>query len=255
MPEGPSILILKELVQSFRLEGKEITEVYGNTGIDKERLLHQKILSFKSWGKHFLICFKDFSLRIHLMLFGTYRINGNKGIPVTIGFIVGNTELNFYNCVPKLIEGNLDWTYNWAVDVLSDRWDPKAALKKIEQKGNAFVCDVLLDQDTFAGIGNIIKNEVLYRIGIHPLSKVKYLSREQLKLLIKEARNYSFDFLRWKKENTLKKHWLIYSKESCPLKHEVVKLSLGKSHRMSYFCELCQKLYSDAHQLKVPFNK
>lgn len=31
-------------------------------------------------------------------------------------------------------------------------------------------CDALLNQDLFAGSGNIIKNEVLFRIGVHPWS-------------------------------------------------------------------------------------
>ena len=30
------------------------------------------------------------------------------------------------------------------------------------------VCDALLDQTVFAGVGNIIKNEVLFRTGVHP---------------------------------------------------------------------------------------
>jgi len=52
-----------------------------------------------------------------------------------------------------------------------------------------------LDQNIFAGVGNIIKNEVLFRICVHPGSKVGKLPAKQLNALVKEARNYSFDFL------------------------------------------------------------
>ena len=76
MPEGPSIVILKELVQPFK--GKKILKVEGNSKLDIQRLHGQKILDFKSWGKHFLICFKNFTVRIHFMLFGSYRINEQK---------------------------------------------------------------------------------------------------------------------------------------------------------------------------------
>ena len=76
MPEGPSIVLLKEEVQQFA--GKKIVEVSGNSKIDLQRLAGQKIISFKSWGKHFLICFKGFFLRVHFLMFGTYRINEKK---------------------------------------------------------------------------------------------------------------------------------------------------------------------------------
>ncbi|MEO8762907.1 MAG: DNA-formamidopyrimidine glycosylase family protein [Ginsengibacter sp.] len=77
MPEGPSIVILKELAEPFR--GKKIVKVEGNAKLDIRRLNGGKILDFKSWAKHFLICFKNFTVRIHLMMFGSYRINEQKG--------------------------------------------------------------------------------------------------------------------------------------------------------------------------------
>lgn len=73
MPEGPSIIILKEAVQPFKR--KKIIEVSGNSKTDIRRLKGQTIYDFRSWGKHFLTCFKTFTVRIHFMLFGSYRIN------------------------------------------------------------------------------------------------------------------------------------------------------------------------------------
>jgi endonuclease-8 len=58
MPEGPSIVILKESVCQFR--GKKIFSVEGNSKLDIQRMSGEKILDFKSWGKHFIICFKKF---------------------------------------------------------------------------------------------------------------------------------------------------------------------------------------------------
>jgi len=139
----------------------------------------------------------------------------------------------------------LDEAYDWEADVLSDLWNPKAAQLKLKEKGDALVCDILLDQNIFAGVGNIIKNEMLYRIGIHPLSTVGALPPVKLKSLIKEARLYSFDFLKWKKEYTLKKHWLINTKKICPLGHPVFKDYLGKTKRRTFWCIRCQKLYVD----------
>jgi formamidopyrimidine-DNA glycosylase len=69
MPESPSIVLLKGEVLQFT--GKKIIAVSGNSKIDQARLLNQKIIAFKSWGKHFLICFKEFTLRIHYLMFGS----------------------------------------------------------------------------------------------------------------------------------------------------------------------------------------
>ena len=77
-------------------------------------------------------------------------------------------------------------------------------------------CDALLDQDIFAGVGNIIKNEVLFRIRLHPLSTVGAMPAPKLRALVEQARTYSFDFLEWKKQYVLKKHWLAHAKPTCP---------------------------------------
>ncbi|MEH3115675.1 DNA-formamidopyrimidine glycosylase family protein [Pedobacter terrae] len=244
MPEGPSIVILKDLIKELHLGKPEVLEVTGNVkNLDKDRLLHQKVADFKSWGKHFLICFHDFTVRIHFMLFGSYLINARKKTPLKLGLVFKQDELNFYTCKADLLEGNVSEHYSWENDVMADEWDSHVAIKKLKEKPQALVCDVLLDQQIFSGVGNIIKNEVLYRTRIHPLAKIENLSPAKLKALVNEARNYSFDFLKWKKENMLSKHWEIYNQQTCPLKHQVLKKELGKTHRQTYFCENCQILF------------
>lgn len=241
MPEGPSIVILKEQVQQLHLEGTKVIAVLGNTSIDAARMSGKTLLAFRSWGKHFLICFEGFSLRVHFMMFGTYRINERKETPVRLSLIFKNAELNFYTCSLKFIEGNPDDTYDWSADVMSDQWKPRLARKKIKQKEESLICDILLDQNIFSGVGNIIKNEVLYRTRVHPLTKVNALSSVKLSALIKEARQYSFDFLEWKKAYVLKKHWLVHTKKVCPVGHPIEKLYLGKTNRRTFFCSICQK--------------
>lgn len=244
MPEGPSIVILRELAEALQLEGKKIITAEGNAKtLDIDRLNGEKLIGFKSWGKHFLICFKDFTVRIHLLMFGSYRFNERKDSPVRLRLSFKEAELNFYTCSVKLLEGKAEEHYDWGGDVMSEKWDSKAAAKKLKLTPEMLVCDALLDQDIFGGVGNIIKNEVLYRIGVLPQNKVGDLPPAKLKLLIKEAQQYSFDFLKWKKENTLKSHWLIHTKKKCAKGHVVKKEYLGKTKRRSFFCTTCQKLY------------
>lgn len=188
MPEGPSIIILKEILDELELKGQHVKGVSGNTKIDSQRMLNQQVLDIKSWGKQFLICFNGFSLRVHFLLFGTYRINERK------------------DSMPKL--------------------------------------RLNFDQDIFAGVGNIIKNEVLFRIKVHPASLIGALSQNKIISMIEEARTYSFEFLEWKKEYTLKAHWLEHTKKTCPRCHiPFHKEYLGKTNRRSYFCTNCQELY------------
>jgi len=242
MPEGPSIVILKEEVQPFI--GKKIIKVEGNSKQDIQRLAGQKIQDFKSWGKHFLICFKSFAVKIHFMLFGSYKINEQKDRAPRLRLLFEKGEINFYACSVKFIEKNLDEVYDWKADVMSDAWDPKAAKKKLEEIPDALVCDALLNQNIFAGVGNIIKNEVLFRMRLHPESRVGDLPVKKINELIKEARNYSCEFLDWKKKYVLRKHWLAHTKTTCPrCNTPITKKYLGKTNRRSFYCNNCQVMY------------
>jgi endonuclease-8 len=245
MPEGPSIVIIKELVQQFK--GKKILEASGNAKIDMTLLAGQPIRDFKSWGKHFLICLPKLTLRIHFLMFGSYSIDEqtkpDPRLRLHLKFRKGS--LYFYTCSIRLIEGDPNEVYDWSGDVMNDKWDPAKARKKLRAMPDALVCDALLDQNVFAGVGNIIKNEVLFRIGVHPESRIGSLPPRKLTALIKEARNYSFDFLKWKKEFELKKHWLVYAKKTCPGSGKpVVKVPrLGKTQRRTFYCVDRQVLY------------
>jgi endonuclease VIII len=244
MPEGPSIVILKEQASVF--EGRKIARVAGNTTIAKERLQGRKIEQLRSWGKHFLVDLGAFSLRVHFLMFGSYRINERKEDRperLSLGFARG-AELNLYSCSVRFIEEPLEDVYDWRADVMSDQWDPALARKRLRAAPDTLACDALLNQDWFAGVGNIIKNEVLFRIHVHPLSTVGALPPRQLQQLVREARQYSFDFLEWKKAYVLKKHWLAHTKRICPrCDSPFVKAHLGTTNRRSFFCEHCQVLY------------
>jgi len=243
MPEGPSIGILKE--ETLHFKGKKVLEVRGNAKIDLQRMQGKKLEDIKTWGKHFLLCFDGFYLRIHLLLFGTYRIDEAKETPPRLHLRFSNGELNFYACSVRLVEGRPEDTYDWKVDTLSDAWDPAKALRAVKKNAEEMVCDILLDQDIFAGSGNIVKNEVLFRIKVHPETLVGALPLKKKKELVAETRIYVGDFYRWKKNYELKKHWQAHRKTHCPDCRSKLKLKVtGKRKRRSFFCGHCQILYA-----------
>jgi len=245
MPEGPSIVLLKE--ETVQFTGEEILAVEGNTSIDKERLLHQKVLAFKSWGKHFLICFEGFTLRVHFLLFGSYRINEPKpDRPVRLHLKFRNGEINLYTCSLRFLEGDVNSHYDWSVDVMNDSWNSANARKKLKSRPDAMICDALLEQDVFAGVGNIIKNEILYRVQVHPESRVGSIPPAKLNRLVGETRIYSFEFLNWKRNYELRKHWLSHNQKTCTRCNlSFVRKQTGLKKRRSFICDNCMKLYAD----------
>jgi endonuclease-8 len=249
MPEGPSLVILAEEVRRF--QGKKILRARGNTRIDIRRLVGKRP-RFRTWGKHFLIDAGEVALRIHFLMFGSYVIDGRKPRPVRLGLVFPNGEINFYSCAIRELEGKIEDLYDWRTDVMSDEWSPARALRKLRATPNALACDALLNQDVFAGVGNIIKNEVLFRIRLHPLSTVGAMPAAKLRELVREARVYSFQFLEWKKAYVLRKHWLAHTKRTCPRCNiPFVKAKLGETHRRSFFCERCQKRYGASRPRKT----
>lgn len=244
MPEGPSIVIAKEFISSF--SGKTIVEASGNAGIDMTLLTGRKIIAIRTWGKHLLIVLKNTTVRIHFLMFGSYSVNeqirADRSVRLRLKF--KKDVLYFYTCAVKLLEGDADELYDWEADVMSDHWNAAKARKKLKKMPEVMVCDALLDQEIFAGVGNIIKNEVLYRIRLHPETLLGDVPPRMLTSLINEARNYSFDFLKWKKAYELKKHWLIYTKKKCKrCDSPAIKEYTGTTKRRTFFCENCQKRY------------
>lgn len=243
MPEGPSIVILKEAIARFNR--KKISKASGTATIDLKRLNNKTIRQIKTWGKHLLICFDGFFIRIHLLMFGTYFIDSKKPGPPRLGLVFKNGQLNFYTCAVKLTEGSPDEVYDWSADVMNTKWDGKKATGKLRELQAAFICDVLLDQEIFSGVGNIIKNEILFACRIHPRSLAGKIPAAKKRALVKKAASYSFDFLGWKKEGTLKKHWQVYTKKTCPRCNiPLEKAYPGKTKRRSFFCNNCQVKYS-----------
>lgn len=135
-------------------------------------------------------------------------------------------------------------TFNWPADVMNAQWNEESVLQKLTQQPEQLIADALLDQENFSGLGNLIRNEVLYRAGIHPMSQVGAIRKYKLLQIVREARNYSLEFQRWKKEGVLQMYWSVHRKEKCA-KHDIplkVKI-LGKAKQKAYYCEKCQTLY------------
>jgi len=244
MPEGPTIVLMKEDLQKFT--GKKVIKADGNAQFEKEPLEGKILLEIRTFGKQTYLVFDEFAIRIHLLMFGSYEVDENtkpdRQLRLSLNFKEG--AVYFYTCNVKRVDLEFLSGIDWEADVMSDDWNTEKAKKKLKSNPEMMVCDALMDQDIFSGVGNIIKNEVLFRIGVQPESLLGKMPAKKISELITEARNYSFDFLQWKRDFVLKKHWLAHTKKICPkCGNKMIKKQTGQGKRRSFYCETDQKLY------------
>ncbi|NWU04869.1 NEIL2 Endonuclease, partial [Cephalopterus ornatus] len=189
-------------------------------------------------------------LRFHFGLFGSVRANefsranrANKRgdwkdpVPRLILHFESGGFLAFYNC-------RMHWCS-------SPRADPASDILSMEfHRGQALdalcapnpICYTLLDQRYFSGLGNIIKNEILYLAKIHPLTQGSLLAPSDLERLLDCALQFSSDWLHHKLRGQ-GLHLQIYQREQCPLGHPVMKGTfgpLGGFKRLTWWCPQCQ---------------
>lgn len=131
------------------------------------------------------------------------------------------------------------------IDIVSEKWNPAKVLRLLSERPEGQICDVLLDQNVFAGVGNIIKSEALFMSKVHPLSIVEKIPKRQLEAVANAAREFSLVFYRTaKKGESLRSHLTIYGKRECPDYGERVTVQkTGNSKRISYFCPSFQRRY------------
>jgi endonuclease-8 len=120
VPEGPSIVILREQASAFA--GRVIRRTTGNAKIDMQRLPGRRVIAVRSFGKQFLVELSgELNVRVHLLMFGSYRIDEERDIAPRLGLGFDEGEMNCYNCSVRLLEGELDTLYDWR----GKRCDPR----------------------------------------------------------------------------------------------------------------------------------
>lgn len=250
--EGPSLVILKEELKQF--EKKKVLKVLGNSRLPIKNLEGKSLKKIETWGKMIFLFFSgNIVTRTHFLLFGSYRINDPKpGSSPRLQLEFSNGIVYFYACAFSMdAKASLE-ELDPRVDVLSEQWDENFVTKLLNTKGDPHLCDLFLDQNLFAGAGNIVKNEVLYNIRRHPLTKLSDIDLKDRKKLVHAVRAYCENFYEWKKKFELRKHWQVYKKFKCKLCESALKREkLGKGKRSTFYCPFCQSKKHSQERLKV----
>lgn len=249
--EGPSLFLAQKQLRPFR--GNVVRKATGNTtAFDPAMLKGLEVRDVFAWGKHLVIQFGDFALRFHFLMFGTFEaevdrmwVTGDyrRSRMPKLSLEFPNGTFNAFSCSIKIIESrNAKAAYDFGIDIMSRAWDEKRVRKLLRASSGEQIADALLDQDIFAGVGNIIKNEVLAITHVAPTRTVGSLSDAKLRRLVAETRAFSKQFYVWRRKFELLKHLRTHRKRVC--RHCGGALSrekTGRRERWSYWCPTDQR--------------
>lgn len=277
MPELPEVETVKRTLEQ-QIVGKVIkeVEVYYDKMLEnisardfKEILKGEKLCSFYRYGKYLVFIFEHVSLISHLRMEGKYFIKDetddiSKHEHIIFKFtdssslryhdtrkfgimaIVNSTKIEDimkYKGISKLgEEANVSTNYEGLYDKLKNK--------------NLPIKTLLLDQENLCGLGNIYVDEVLFKSGIHPLTRGTDLTLEQVRIILDNSRSVLADAIECG-GTTIRSYTSslgvtgrfqinlnVHTKENepCPKCNTIIeKIKVGG--RGTYFCPNCQKVH------------
>jgi endonuclease-8 len=204
MPEGDSIFRAAETMQRV-LAGQAVVRFESVfpalNRIDTDHpLAGRTIESVSARGKHLLMAFSgDLVLHTHMRMNGSWhlyrpgerwqrprrdlRLSVATETVVAVGFNVPVAEL-----IPARELARHRELGALGPDLLDAAFDRAEAIRRVRAHPRDAVADVLLNQRVMAGIGNVLKSEILFVAGIEPFTTIDALADERLEALIDVAR-------------------------------------------------------------------
>lgn len=253
MAEGPVVHHYAKRLRAV-LEDKEVRIEFGLKKLkaSEPSVSKTRIVKVEAHGKQFRFHLEDQRiLLIHLMMWGSWRIF-KKGQawdkPRERARVIFDT--NSHTAVvfsapvvrlltPSELQENPSWG-NLGPDPLRSDFSSREFFERLEQVSSREIGEALLDQQVIAGVGNILRIEILFRSHIHPRRKVGSLSQDEKKTLLHWILKL---FERWMREMDKKSTWIqIYrkSKRPCPNCKTLIDF-FRQAGRITYACPKCQR--------------
>ncbi len=258
MVEGPTAKLIAERIERH-IAGRRIKSVFSRKKGVAEKLEGRQVEKVFAHGKNIIILAEDAAVRIHLMMWGSVRFypHGEEiEKPWRQVRLVLETEegrLVVFNAPVVEVDRReelLKRLYeDYGPDPLSTGWDREAVLKAMDENPQLTVSQFLLSQRFIAGVGNIIRNEVLFRCRLHPEEVLGNLSAQEKERLLRETEEFIAQTYLLKKQG---KRWgtvmLIYRKKRCPVCGGPVKRYYPPDvKRLTFFCPSCQPKKQERH--------
>ncbi len=201
MPEGDTIFRLAARLRPV-LVGNTITAIQSTvTQIRERHLVGSSVQDVSSRGKNLLMSFSSgLTLHTHLRMNGAWHVYERgaswrmPSFTLKLALITSHHEcVCFAAPVVRLLRTErlpLDPMLSaLGPDLLDESFSAEEATSRLASQGERTIAEALLDQSLLAGIGNVLKSEILFLQGVHPQTKVAALSAAQLRALVEEAAN------------------------------------------------------------------
>jgi endonuclease-8 len=244
--EGPGVRTIVDRLAP--LMGKKVVTVTGKSRFPLERIIGGSVARIYPVGKLLFLKIPPCTLRVHFLMWGRYRLNGEipgKVPKLTITFHDGSVLRFYASAIALLDSGEVERLSDPSLDPMDDAWDHERAIRLVGEKGNEWICDSLMDQETLPGVGNLIKNEALFAARVHPASHSSSIPVGILRDLLTEVRGISCTWYHCDQEGKRIEPLLkVYRKRSCPeCGGKVQSGRIGSLQRISFWCPACQVEY------------
>lgn len=279
MPEGPTIKNMADRLKTA-LVGEVIT---GSRSRYKKALLEdwpslllgRTIVGVRSHGKNLFIDLSGgYTIYSHMLMWGSWHIY-SPGEEWQKAEKLARLVLETTHKVAVLFNAPLcevitpdqlkrHKTSFLGPDLLAPDFDSAAVWEKMQSAENREreVGEILLDQNVLAGIGNILKSEILFRAGLHPIKAVGSLGETDFNTLMKYSRELLQDTYEKGMRNTfipafmrpqISSFGFVYRRRRSPChlcQTPIEMIRQGEMQRSTYFCPQCQPLQGEI----VPFD-
>lgn len=255
MAEGPVVHLYSGLLAKV-LKGKAVEIEFTDPDLkEAEPFLHGvRVTAVEPHGKQFRIRLSDgHIILVHLLMWGSWRIYERgkqpKDTQKQVKMILrtkGHEVVAYSTPVVKLLTAedieNDPKLGNLGPDPLREDFDPEEFFRRLNVQGKNEIGPVLLDQQVIAGLGNILKNEILFRARIHPKRRVDGLSQKEKREILRWSVELSRTWLN-KLVTDKKDRWIqMYKKDGNPCPAcgtKIVRFQHGG--RPTFICPKCQK--------------
>jgi formamidopyrimidine-DNA glycosylase len=216
-------------------------------------LARARIRRIEAWGKQFHIHFTDGrAILVHLLMWGSWGFY-RKGEPwdkpaKRVRLILRTADWQAVAFSAPVVEvlrsDDLETHPRWGnlgPDPLRDDFEADEFLCRLHRKPSGEIGPVMLDQTVVAGVGNILKSEVLFRAGVHPRRAVGSLSDSEEQAILQWTIGLCEEWLRQKGQRPDWTRVYRRSRSACPQCGTPIE-SFRQAGRMSYVCPACQPL-------------
>ena len=184
------------------------------------------------------------------MVLNKYNIDNNLNVNTEILNLYNDDSQNFGDIELFNERQYINKLNKIGPDFLNDKIDIHDWMSKIKNKriSNKQICDYLLEQNHFSGIGNYLKADILYSSKIRPDRTLQSLNDSEIVLLLEK----SFEIIKRSQAYgglTIKSFWspegkkgmyptLVYNKEKDPLGYVVIKSTFNDDRTTHWVPEI-----------------